>query len=47
MRNRAGKKKGTGLGLAIVKHTLNRHHAVLSIRSVPGEGTRVEVLINR
>jgi two-component system phosphate regulon sensor histidine kinase PhoR len=41
------KKKGTGLGLAIVKHTLNRHHAQLSIRSKLGDGTRVEVLLNR
>jgi len=39
------KKKGTGLGLAIVKHILNRHRGVLSIRSRPGEGTRVEVLL--
>ena len=41
------KKKGTGLGLAIVKHILNRHHGVMSIRSRPGEGTRVEVLLPR
>ena len=37
------KKKGTGLGLAIVKHILNRHRGLLTIRSRPGEGTRVEV----
>jgi two-component system, OmpR family, phosphate regulon sensor histidine kinase PhoR len=41
------KKKGTGLGLAIVKHILNRHHGLMSIRSRPGEGTRVEVLLRR
>jgi two-component system phosphate regulon sensor histidine kinase PhoR len=41
------KKKGTGLGLAIVKHILNRHHGLMSIRSRPGEGTRVEVLLPR
>ena len=41
------KKKGTGLGLAIVKHILNRHHGVMSIRSRPGEGMRVEVLLPR
>jgi two-component system phosphate regulon sensor histidine kinase PhoR len=41
------KKKGTGLGLAIVKHIVNRHRGQLSIRSAPGEGTRVEVLLNR
>ena len=41
------KKKGTGLGLAIVKHILNRHRGQLSIRSKPGQGTRVEVLLSR
>jgi len=41
------KKKGTGLGLAIVKHIVNRHRGQLSIRSRPGEGTRVEVLLNK
>jgi len=40
-------KKGTGLGLAIVKHILARHHGALSIRSQPGQGTRVEVLLPR
>jgi two-component system phosphate regulon sensor histidine kinase PhoR len=41
------KKKGTGLGLAIVKHILNRHRGQLAIRSTPGQGTRVEVFLNR
>jgi two-component system phosphate regulon sensor histidine kinase PhoR len=41
------KKKGTGLGLAIVKHIVNRHRGLLTIRSKPGEGTRVEVLLSR
>jgi two-component system phosphate regulon sensor histidine kinase PhoR len=41
------KKKGTGLGLAIVKHVLNRHRAQMTIKSKPGEGTRVEVLLNK
>ena len=41
------KKKGTGLGLAIVKHIVSRHRGSLSIRSRPGEGTRVEVLLPR
>ncbi len=41
------KKKGTGLGLAIVKHILNRHRGLLTIKSRPGEGTRVEVLLAR
>jgi two-component system phosphate regulon sensor histidine kinase PhoR len=39
------KKKGTGLGLAIVKHIVNRHRGQLSIRSKPGEGMRVDVLL--
>jgi two-component system phosphate regulon sensor histidine kinase PhoR len=41
------RKKGTGLGLAIVKHILNRHRGLMTIRSAPGEGTRVEVLLPR
>jgi two-component system phosphate regulon sensor histidine kinase PhoR len=41
------KKKGTGLGLAIVKHIVNRHRGVMSIKSRPGEGMRVEVLLPR
>ena len=41
------KKKGTGLGLAIVKHIVTRHHGLLSIRSQPGQGTRVEVLLRK
>ena len=41
------RKKGTGLGLAIVKHILTRHRGTLSIKSRPGEGTRVEVLLSR
>jgi two-component system phosphate regulon sensor histidine kinase PhoR len=41
------RKKGTGLGLAIVKHIVNRHRGQLTIRSTPGEGTRVDVMLNR
>jgi len=41
------RKKGTGLGLAIVKHILTRHRGSLSIKSKPGQGTRVEVLLAR
>jgi two-component system phosphate regulon sensor histidine kinase PhoR len=41
------RKNGTGLGLAIVKHILNRHHGLMAIRSAPGEGTRIEVLLPR
>lgn len=39
------KKKGTGLGLAIVKHIVQRHRGQISIRSRPGEGLRVDVLL--
>jgi two-component system phosphate regulon sensor histidine kinase PhoR len=41
------RKKGTGLGLAIVKHIVTRHRGTLTIRSRPGEGTRVEVQLPR
>jgi len=41
------KKKGTGLGLAIVKHIVTRHHGLMSIKSQPGQGTRVEVLLRK
>lgn len=41
------RKRGTGLGLAIVKHIVNRHHGQLQIRSQPGQGTRVEVLLRK
>ena len=39
------KKKGTGLGLAIVKHIVHRHRGALVIKSKPGEGMRVDVLL--
>ena len=38
---------GTGLGLAIVKHIVTRHRGRLDIRSAPGEGTFVHVLLPR
>lgn len=40
-------KKGTGLGLAIVKHIISRHQGDMTIRSRPGEGTKVEILLPR
>jgi len=38
---------GTGLGLAIVKHIVLRHRGRLEIRSAPGEGTQIEVILPR
>ena len=38
---------GTGLGLAIVKHIVLRHRGRLDIKSKPGAGTRVEVMLPR
>ncbi len=39
-RSRSRDSGGTGLGLAIVKHALNRHQAILEIKSAPGAGSR-------
>jgi two-component system phosphate regulon sensor histidine kinase PhoR len=36
---------GTGLGLAIVKHIVERHRGRLDIRSMPGKGTTISVLL--
>ncbi len=36
---------GTGLGLAIVKHVVNRHRGLLTIDSVPGEGSTFTVYL--
>ena len=34
---------GTGLGLAIVYRIVREHHGDISLRSIPGQGTDVEV----
>jgi two-component system phosphate regulon sensor histidine kinase PhoR len=39
-RGRSRDSGGTGLGLAIVKHSLNRHQALLDIKSEIGVGSR-------
>ncbi len=39
-RGRSRDAGGTGLGLAIVKHALNRHQAILDVRSTVGAGSR-------
>lgn len=36
---------GTGLGLSIVRGVVDAHGGTLALRSVPGEGTEVEVLL--
>ncbi|TMJ13204.1 MAG: ATPase, partial [Alphaproteobacteria bacterium] len=38
---------GTGLGLAIVKHIVGRHRGRLDIRSTPGEGTSIAIILPR
>lgn len=38
---------GTGLGLAIVKHLVNAHGWAMRIESKPGQGTKVNIIIDR
>jgi two-component system phosphate regulon sensor histidine kinase PhoR len=45
--SRSRAQGGTGLGLAIVKHIVWRHRGRLDLRSAPGEGTSVHVLLPR
>ena len=42
---RTTKAKGTGLGLAIVGRIIETHHGKVKLRSRPGEGTTVSVLL--
>ena len=42
---RTGKPRGTGLGLAIVRRTLETHRGKIKIKSVPGRGTTVTVIL--
>jgi signal transduction histidine kinase len=39
------KRTGTGLGLAIVHRIVEAHHGKLTLRSRPGEGTTIRVLL--
>jgi signal transduction histidine kinase len=39
------KRKGTGLGLAIVRRVLETHRGRLKIKSLPGQGTTVSVIL--
>ena len=38
-----GKSHGTGLGMAIAKSVVTAHNGKISVRSVPGSGTTVEI----
>jgi two-component system sensor histidine kinase PilS (NtrC family) len=40
---RSGTPMGTGLGLAIVYRIVHEHHGDIAVRSVPSQGTEVEV----
>jgi signal transduction histidine kinase len=42
---RSTKRKGTGLGLAIVRRALEGHRGKLKIKSSPGQGTTVSVIL--
>lgn len=42
-KSRSKETGGTGLGLAIVKHIAIQHQALLSMKSKPGEGTKITV----
>ena len=39
------KRTGTGLGLAIVHRIVEAHHGKLTLKSKPGEGTTIRVLL--
>jgi two-component system phosphate regulon sensor histidine kinase PhoR len=42
-KSRSKKTGGTGLGLAIVKHIAELHNAEISVKSVVGEGTEINI----
>lgn len=46
-KSRSKSTGGTGLGLAIVKHIVTVHHAELTLESIPGEGTDIQVAFSR
>ncbi|MBN1489543.1 MAG: HAMP domain-containing protein [Phycisphaerae bacterium] len=42
---RSGADRGTGLGLSIVRHAVAAMNGTLTLRSRPGDGTRVSVIV--
>ncbi len=45
-KSRARKQHGAGLGLSLVSRIVELHHGELEITSIPGEGTRVNVILS-
>jgi len=45
--SRSREMGGTGLGLAIVKHLVNAHEWAMRIESKPGQGTKINIIIDR
>lgn len=38
-----GRAKGTGMGLSVVHGIIKKHHGLIDVHSVPGEGTRFKI----
>lgn len=44
-KSRSRRSGGTGLGLSIVKHAVQYHNGEIKLRSRPGEGTEITVIL--